>query len=195
MSFLIVGQGNPGAQYLRSKHNVGWQVLDRLGLEFRIKGNGGIAELALGGEKGWVMKPLTYYNGSGRAVAPLARFYKIPEDRILVIHDELDLPLGKIRFKKGGGNAGNYGLESITQALGSSAFHRLRIGIGKPPSPEEGANWVLSGFRPEQMPVLDKVLEAAAEAVKVWVVEGFQAAQQRFNGLNLAHPDAPPPPQ
>ncbi|MER3479675.1 MAG: aminoacyl-tRNA hydrolase [Meiothermus sp.] len=188
MSFLIVAQGNPQAQYLRSKHNVGWQVLDRLGLEFRIKGDAGIAELTLGDEKGWAMKPLTYYNATGRAVAPFARFYKIPEERILVIHDELDLPLGKIRFKGGGGNAGNYGLESITQALGSSAFHRLRIGIGKPPTPEEGADWVLSGFRPDQLPVLERVLEAAAEGAKVWVVEGFRAAQQRFNGLDLAKP-------
>lgn len=191
MSFLIVGQGNPGAQYLRSKHNVGWQVLDRLSLEFRIRGDAGIAELSLGGEKGWVMKPVTYYNATGRAVAPFARFHKIPEERILVVHDELDLPLGKLRFKKGGGNAGNYGLESITQALGSSAFHRLRIGIGKPKSPEEGASWVLSGFRPDQMPVLEKVLEAAAEGVKVWVVEGFEAAQQKFNGLDFAKPPVP----
>lgn len=89
MSFLIVGQGNPGTQYLRSKHNVGWQVLDKLGLEFRIRGDAGIAELSLGDEKGWVMKPITYYNATGRAVAPFARFHKIPEERILVVHDEL----------------------------------------------------------------------------------------------------------
>lgn len=186
--FLIVGQGNPGLQYARSKHNVGFMVLDRLASpkDYRLKGNAFVAELAVGEEKGWLMKPVTFYNATGEAVAPFARFYKIPPERILVIHDELDLPPGRLRFKVGGGNAGNYGLESISKHLGSTAFHRLRIGIGKPPSPEEGATWVLSPFRPELLPVMERVLEAAARLARDWVSEPPEAIQQRYNGLNFA---------
>jgi PTH1 family peptidyl-tRNA hydrolase len=122
-------------------------------------------------------------------VAPVARFYKIPPERILVIHDELDLPPGRLRFKVGGGNAGNYGLESISKHLGSTAFHRLRIGIGKPPSPEEGATWVLSGFPSELLPVMERVLDAAAQLARDWVIEAPEKIQQKYNGLNFA-PDA-----
>jgi PTH1 family peptidyl-tRNA hydrolase len=189
--FLIVGQGNPGLQYARTKHNVGFMVLDRLASpkDYRLKGNALVAELAVGGEKGWLMKPVTFYNATGEAVAPFARFYKIPPERILVIHDELDLSPGRLRFKAGGGSAGNYGLESISKHLGSTAFHRLRIGIGKPPSPEEGATWVLSAFRPELLPVMERVLEAAAQLARDWVTEPPEKIQQKYNGLNFA-PDA-----
>lgn len=190
--FLIVGQGNPGLQYARTKHNVGFMVLDRLAppASYRLKGNALVAELAVGEEKGWLVKPTTFYNATGEAVAPIARFYKIPPGRILVIHDELDLPPGRLRFKAGGGNAGNYGLESIHKHLGTSAFHRLRVGIGKPPTPEEGAGWVLSGFRPELAPVMEKVLEAAAQLARDWVSEPPEKIQQKYNGLNFA-PDTP----
>jgi PTH1 family peptidyl-tRNA hydrolase len=142
--FLVVGQGNPGEAYARTRHNVGFMVLDRLGLAFRKKGEALLAEA----EGGFFLKPLTYYNLTGRAVAPLARFYKIPPERILVVHDEMDLPLGRLRFKAGGSAAGNRGVASIAEALGTSAFHRLRIGIGKPPSKELGAAYVLSPFCP-----------------------------------------------
>lgn len=200
--FLIVGQGNPGPQYARTKHNVGFWVVERLASDFRHKGSAFVAQLSLsqssspqaekaGEMSGWLMKPTTFYNGTGEVVAPFARYYKIPPERILVIHDELDLPPGRLRFKAGGGNAGNYGLESITTHLGTSSFHRLRIGIGKPPSPEEGAGWVLSGFRPELVPVMDKVIETAAEAARTWVLEGFEAARQRYNGLDFGKPPRP----
>ena len=187
---LIVGQGNPGAQYARTKHNVGFWVLDRLSSDFRPNGNALIAEIRLqkgSGEWVWglLVKPTTFYNATGEAVGPLARFYKIPPERILVVHDELDLPPGRMRFKAGGSNAGNYGLESITSHLGSRNFHRLRIGIGKPPTPEQGAGWVLSGFHPELVPVMEKVTETAAEAVQTWVAEGLEAAQKKYNGLKL----------
>ncbi|WP_018467272.1 aminoacyl-tRNA hydrolase [Calidithermus timidus] len=186
--FLIVGQGNPGLQYARTKHNVGFMVLDRLASpkDYRLKGNAFVAELSVGEEKGWLMKPTTFYNATGEAVAPFARFYKIPPERILVIHDELDLPPGRLRFKVGGGNAGNYGLESISKHLGSTAFHRLRIGIGKPPSPEEGATWVLSPFRFELLPVMERVLDAAAQLARDWVSEAPERIQQKYNGLNFA---------
>ncbi len=188
--FLIVGQGNPGLQYAHTKHNVGFWVLDRLSSEFRPKGNALIAEIKRQRPSGeWVsgllVKPTTFYNATGEAVAPLARYYKVPPERILVIHDELDLPPGRLRFKAGGSNAGNYGLESITAHLGTRDFHRLRIGIGKPPSPEAGAGWVLSGFHPDLVPVMDRVIAAAAEAAKLWATEGLEAAQKKYNGLKL----------
>lgn len=188
--FLIVGQGNPGPQYARSKHNVGFWVLDRLGSDFHPKGNALVAEVRLqrrSGEwlAGLLVKPTTFYNATGEAVAPLARYFKVPPERILVIHDELDLPPGRLRFKAGGSNAGNYGLESMTAHLGTRDFHRLRIGIGKPPSPEAGAGWVLSGFHPDLLPVMDKVVAAAAEAAKLWATEGLEVAQKKYNGLKL----------
>lgn len=188
--FLIVGQGNPGPQYARSKHNVGFWVLDRLGSDFHPKGNALVAEVRLqrrSGEwlAGLLVKPTTFYNATGEAVAPLARYFKVPPERILVIHDELDLPPGRLRFKAGGSNAGNYGLESITAHLGTRDFHRLRIGIGKPPSPEAGAGWVLSGFHPDLLPVMEKVVAAAAEAAKLWATEGLEVAQKKYNGLKL----------
>ncbi|GIW26468.1 aminoacyl-tRNA hydrolase [Meiothermus sp.] len=191
--FLIVGQGNPGAQYARTKHNVGFWVLDRLSSDFRPRGNALIAEvkfLRASGEQvsGLLIKPTTFYNATGEAVAPLARFYKIPPDRILVVHDELDLPPGRLRFKAGGSSAGNYGLESIAAHLGTRDFHRLRIGIGKPPTPEEGASWVLSGFHPDLLPLMDKVIQTAAEAAQTWATEGIEVCQKKYNGLNLAEP-------
>ncbi|MER3603741.1 MAG: aminoacyl-tRNA hydrolase [Thermus sp.] len=180
--FLVVGQGNPGPGYERTRHNAGFQVLDRLGLEFRKRGEALLAEA----KGGVFVKPLTYYNATGRVVGPLARFYKIPPERILVVHDEMDLPLGRLRFKAGGGLAGNKGLISIAEALGSTGFHRLRLGIGKPPSPREGARYVLSPFRPEELPLWERVLEAAREAVLCWVEEGFTPCANRYNALDLA---------
>ena len=175
--FLVVGQGNPGERYARTRHNLGFMVLDRLGLSFRPRGEALVAEA----EGGLFLKPLTYYNLTGRAVAPLARFYKIPPERILVVHDEMDLPLGRIRFKAGGSAAGNRGVLSIEEALGTRAFHRLRLGIGKPPDPSRGAEYVLSPFREEEL-----VLEAAKEAVWCWVREGLPPCAGRFNGLDLS---------
>ena len=198
--FLIVGQGNPGAQYARTKHNVGFWVLDRLSSDFRSKGNALVAEIKFqrtSGEwiSGLLVKPTTFYNATGEAVVPLARFYKVPPECILVVHDELDLPPGRLRFKAGGSNAGNYGLESITTQLGTPGFHRLRIGIGKPPTPEQGAGWVLSGFQPEPAVVMERVIQTAAEAVQIWATEGIEACKKRYNGLNLAVPLKPTEPE
>lgn len=179
--FLVVGQGNPGPQYEKTRHNAGFQVLDRLGLEFQKRGEALLAKA----RGGLFVKPLTYYNATGQVVGPLARFYKIPPERILVVHDEMDLPLGRLRFKAGGGLAGNRGLLSIADALASPAFHRLRLGIGKPPRREEGALYVLSPFLPEELPIWEKVLDQAREAVLCWVEEGFSPCASRFNPLDL----------
>ncbi len=183
--FLVVGQGNPGEAYARTRHNVGFMVLDRMGLEFRRKGEALLAEAQVEGQKGLFLKPLTYYNLTGQAVAPLARFYQIPPERILVVHDEMDLPLGRLRFKAGGSPAGNRGVASIAEALGTLAFHRLRIGIGKPPAKELGAQYVLSPFAPEEWPLAERVLSVAKEAVLCWVKEGLFPCAQRYNGLDL----------
>ncbi|WP_234508192.1 MULTISPECIES: aminoacyl-tRNA hydrolase [Thermus] len=183
--FLVVGQGNPGERYAHTRHNVGFMVLDRLGLSFRKKGEALLAEAEVGGERGFFLKPLTYYNLTGQAVAPLARFYKIPPERILVVHDEMDLPLGRLRLKAGGSPAGNRGVASIAEALGTLAFHRLRVGIGKPPAKELGAAYVLSPFAPEELPLLERVLEAAKEAVLCWAERGLLPCADRFNGLDL----------
>lgn len=179
--FLVVGQGNPGEAYARTRHNVGFMVLDRLGLPFRKKGEALVAEA----RGGLFVKPLTYYNLTGRVVAPLARFYKIPPERILVVHDEMDLPLGRLRLRAGGSAAGNRGVASIAEALGTTDFHRLRIGIGKPPAKELGAAYVLSPFSEEELPILARVLEAAEKAVWCWVEEGLLPCADRFNGLDL----------
>ncbi|WP_018110939.1 aminoacyl-tRNA hydrolase [Thermus igniterrae] len=183
--FLVVGQGNPGERYARTRHNVGFMVLDRLGLSFRRQGEALVAEAEVGGVKGFFLKPLTYYNLTGQAVAPWVRFYKIPPERLLVVHDEMDLPLGRLRFKAGGGTAGNRGLISIAEALGTTAFHRLRIGIGKPPAKELGAQYVLSPFLPEEWPLAERVLEVAKEAVRCWAKEGLLPCADRYNGLDL----------
>lgn len=187
--FLVVGQGNPGEAYAKTRHNVGFMVLDRLGLAFRRKGEALWAEAELGGKRGIFLKPLTYYNLTGRAVAPLARFYRIPPERILVVHDEMDLPLGRLRLRAGGSPAGNRGVASIAEALGTEAFHRLRIGIGKPPSRGEGAAYVLSPFSPEEEPLVERVLAVAAEAVACWVREGLLPCAGRYNGLDLRQGD------
>ena len=183
--FLVVGLGNPGPGYARTRHNAGFMVLDRLaeaeGLAFRTRGEVAIAEWG----QGWLMKPLTYMNRSGLAVAPFVRKKGIPLERLLVVHDDLDLPLGRLRLKRGGSAGGQRGVASIIEALGDDGFDRLRIGIGRPPPGEDPVDWVLSPFRPDERPVLERVLKAAADAVRTWREEGLLAAQNRFNGLDL----------
>ncbi|GGM96803.1 peptidyl-tRNA hydrolase [Thermus composti] len=183
--FLVVGQGNPGPEYERTRHNVGFQVLDRLGLPFRREGKALLARARIGAEEGFFLKPLTYYNLTGEAVAPLVRQHGIPPERILVVHDEMDLPLGRLRLKAGGSPAGNRGVASIAQALGTLDFHRLRIGIGKPPSKELGAAYVLSPFALEELPLVERVLEAAKEAVLCWAEKGLPPCANRYNALDL----------
>ena len=184
--FLVVGLGNPGPGYAKTRHNAGFMVLDRLaeeeGLVFREKNDALLAEWG----RGWLLKPLTYMNLSGRAVAPFVRKKGIPLHRLLVVHDDLDLPLGKIRLKRGGSSGGQKGVASIIQALGDDGFDRLRIGIGRPPPGMDAARYVLSPFTQEEEKLFAKVLEAAADAVRVWKEEGLEAAQSRFNGLKIS---------
>jgi PTH1 family peptidyl-tRNA hydrolase len=134
---------------------------------------------------GWLMKPTTYMNASGEAVAPFVRYYKIAPERLLVIHDDMDLPLGRLRLRRGGSAGGQKGVRSVIAELGTDRFDRLRIGIGRPPAGWDAASWVLSEFSEEESALAARAVEAAAAAARTWRTEGLQAAQQKFNGLDL----------
>ncbi len=183
--FLVVGLGNPGVRYAATRHNLGFWVVDRIaseeGLVWRQQGRAFTARW----NSGWLMKPTTFMNASGEVVAPFVRYYKIDPERLLVVHDDMDLPLGRLRLRRGGSAGGQKGVRSIIEQLGTDRFDRLRLGIGRPPEGWDAAGWVLSKFSPEEQPLAEKVAETAAAAVRVWQQEGLQAAQQRFNGVDL----------
>ncbi len=167
--WLFVGLGNPGSRYERNRHNVGFMAVEAIARRhgagsWRRRFHGRMAEVRLDGQRVLLFEPETYMNESGRAVAEAVRFYKIPLERVVVFHDELDLAPGKLRIKTGGGTAGHRGLESIAACLGSTAFRRVRIGIGRPQRKELVVSWVLSDFDPEDRRWLDPLLEAVAAA-------------------------------
>jgi PTH1 family peptidyl-tRNA hydrolase len=184
--WLVVGLGNPGREYAGHRHNIGFGIVDELarrtGAErFRSKFSGEIARTELGDEDAWLLKPQTFMNLSGDSVQPCAAFYKIPAQRVIVCHDDLDLPFGDIRLKRGGGHGGNNGVRSVMQRLGND-FCRLRFGIGRPPAEyRDTSSWVLSNFRPEEQDKLDKYVEISAKAVLDISARGFDAAMKRRN--------------
>ena len=186
---LVVGLGNPGKEYVRTRHNVGEETVSllatRLGEKLKAgRDNALVAETRMGGKRVVLAFPITYMNNSGQSVRALARRYKVDDpEQIVIVHDELDLPPGTVRVKSGGGLAGNNGLRSITQHLHTQDYLRVRIGIGKPPSKERGADHVLSRLPASQRELLDVAVERAADVVEVIVAEGVDAAMQRFNGL------------
>jgi PTH1 family peptidyl-tRNA hydrolase len=186
---LIVGLGNPGKEYVRTRHNVGEETVALLATRLGEKLKAGrdralVSETRMDGKRVVLAFPITYMNNSGESVRSLARRYKIDDPgQIIVVHDELDLQPGTVRIKVGGGLAGNNGLRSITQHLHTQDYLRVRIGIGKPPSKERGADHVLSRLPASQRELLDGAVERAADAVEVIVAEGVDAAMQRFNGL------------
>jgi PTH1 family peptidyl-tRNA hydrolase len=174
---LLVGLGNPGPEHEGSRHNLGFMVVDAMRAaegwpDFREKYKGLLTRGEVRGESGRsdvsVLKPQTYMNLSGESVQPAAAFLKVPAPRIVVVHDELDLPWREVRIKTGGGHAGHNGLRSIIQQLGTPDFVRVRIGIGRPPAGfrGDGADWVLSGFDSSERAELPDVLRAAADAVR-----------------------------
>ncbi len=180
---LVVGLGNPGPRYARTRHNIGFLTLDRLvpGVTWRTRGHALVARR----NDTWLMKPTTFMNASGMVVAPFLRYYRIPAEALLVIHDDLDLPLGRLRLKADGSSGGQKGVASVHQALGDASFHRLRLGIGRPPPNVDVINWVLASFTEREEETLGRVLDAAEEAVRVWLELGLTPAQDRFNGLDL----------
>jgi PTH1 family peptidyl-tRNA hydrolase len=185
--WLIVGLGNPGKEFARTRHNVGEEVVAELA---RRRGdtlkagrdNSLTAESRIGDERCVLAFPLTYVNESGQAVGSLARRYRIEDpDHIVIVHDELDLPPAEVRVKAGGGLAGHNGLRSVVRHLGTQDFLRVRIGVGKPPSKERGADHVLSRLPKRQRELFDVAVQEAADAVEAIVLEGVAAAMNTYN--------------
>jgi PTH1 family peptidyl-tRNA hydrolase len=186
-AWLIAGLGNPGKSYERTRHNAGARTVDllaaRLGTKLgRSKFRALLAETSFDGTPLKLAFPTTYMNDSGQAVQPLARFFKIPPDHLIVVHDELDLALGQLRLKRGGGTAGHHGLESIAAALGTKDFYRVRIGIGKPRSVDQTIDWVLDRLPPAAQQTLSEAEAEAADAALAIITEGLEQAMTRYNG-------------
>jgi PTH1 family peptidyl-tRNA hydrolase len=182
---LIVGLGNPGRKYARNRHNAGFLTVDRLarrhGLSFaRQKGKAKIAEGRIAGQRAILAKPQTYMNLSGESVAALARFFKIPPDCVLVVYDDLDLPLARLRLRPNGGSGGHKGLQSITERLGTQAFPRLRIGVGRPVHGDP-MDFLLQDFTADEWIDMDATLDRAVEAIEHWLVHGIDATMNLFN--------------
>jgi PTH1 family peptidyl-tRNA hydrolase len=185
LDLLVAGLGNPGPAHASDRHNAGWMVVDELARRhagsFRGKFSGRIADVRIGEARVALLKPETYMNESGSSIQAAARFYKLPAERVVVVHDEVDLPTGRLQARLGGGLAGHNGLRSIAQRLGTSEFLRLRIGIGRPErgDPRPVADYVLSPFAPEDD--RDEIVSRASDAVEAIVADGLDEAQRRFN--------------
>jgi PTH1 family peptidyl-tRNA hydrolase len=183
---LVVGLGNPGTKYQGTRHNIGFELVDRLARggsssTFTRKFEGLAAEIEIDYRRVMLLKPETFMNLSGRSVGQAVRFLKLPLTDVLVTCDDLSLPLGKLRLRPGGSDGGQKGLRDITNQLGSEQFARLRIGIGDREQ-ADASDFVLSRFRSSERPVIDDALILASQAVAVWVTQGIDAAMNRFNG-------------
>jgi PTH1 family peptidyl-tRNA hydrolase len=184
---LIVGLGNPGRKYEKTRHNVGFEALeavaDRNGAEAaREKFSGRIASAAVGGQAVLLLWPQTLMNRSGASVSSAVGFYQLPLSELLVVGDDFNLPLGKLRFRSQGSAGGQRGLDDVIRRLGSEEFARLRVGIGPVPAGWDAADFVLSRFAASERAVVEETIGRAAEAVECWVAEGIEAAMNRFNG-------------
>jgi PTH1 family peptidyl-tRNA hydrolase len=183
---LIVGLGNPGRRYQASRHNVGYAVLAELAREFgsgaaKSKFHGEVVEASLGGQRALLLSPLTYMNHSGLSVQEAKSFYKIPDDQLLVVCDDLNLPVAKLRFRAKGSSGGQKGLEDIVSRLGTESFARLRVGIGEPPEGWDWADYVLAKFTKQEVPEAEEAFRKAARAVVVWAREGIEFCMNHYN--------------
>jgi peptidyl-tRNA hydrolase, PTH1 family len=185
LDLLVVGLGNPGREHADDRHNAGWMVVDELasrhGGSFRSKFSGRLAEVRVGDARVALLEPETYMNDSGRSLAAAKRFFKVPVDKVVVVHDDVDLDVGRLQARAGGGLAGHNGLRSIAQALGSQDFLRLRIGVGRPGRGDRRpvADYVLSPFAPEDD--AGAIVTRAADAVESLLAEGLESTQRLFN--------------
>ena len=188
---LIVGLGNPGARYEATRHNAGFMLVDRIAqgrpVSFTRTGRSLWAKVSVAGRGAVLAKPQNFMNLSGEAVAELREAFDIDVGDITVAYDDLDLPFGRIRLKRGGGSGGHRGIDSIIQCLGSAEFQRLRLGIGRPspPSAEETVSYVLSPFPPDQFHALARMLDAGASSIETLAAEGIAVAMNRFNSAAI----------
>jgi PTH1 family peptidyl-tRNA hydrolase len=195
--WLLVGLGNPGPKYEGTRHNVGFQVIDALvarnrAPSLRAKLGAEVGEARLGTERALLCKPMEFMNTSGQAVVRVAQFWKIDPAHTVVVYDELDLPFGRLRLAAGGGHGGHNGLRSVIAEWGTSDFARVRVGVGRPPHPEQGAaDYLLSDFKPAERKELPELFSRAAEATENIVTAGLTVAMNRFNGKAGAAPAGP----
>jgi PTH1 family peptidyl-tRNA hydrolase len=183
---VVVGLGNPGPKYAGTRHNAGFEVIDYLARgpgcsAFREKFEAFVAEMKEGDEAVLLVKPLTFMNLSGRSVRAVLDFYKLPVEQLLVVCDDFNLPLGKLRVRAKGSHGGQNGLRNIQEQLGTDAYARLRIGVGQP-DPGEAVDFVLSRFKPGERAAVEEAVATAAQAVLTWVRGGLDACMNRFNG-------------
>jgi PTH1 family peptidyl-tRNA hydrolase len=188
--WLVVGLGNPGPSYAGNRHNIGYlvndELADRVGSGFRPHktGRADVVEGRLGGPGGprvVLARPRCYMNESGGPTSALAKFYKIPVERIIAVHDELDIDFDTLRVKRGGGDNGHNGLRSIRRSMDSGEFYRVRVGIGRPPGRQSPADFVLSDYSSSERKVLPFQIDKAADAVESIIVDGLEKTQSRFN--------------
>ncbi|HEX7469581.1 MAG TPA: aminoacyl-tRNA hydrolase [Verrucomicrobiae bacterium] len=186
---LIVGLGNPGAEYAKTRHNAGFLAVERLAECWRAswklekKFNARVAKMDLDGTRVLLCQPQTFMNLSGEAVGALMNFYRVVPADLLVVVDDADLPVGEIRLRPGGSSGGHHGLESVEQHLGTREFARLRIGIGRKDGAREITDYVLSRFDKAETALMEKVLTAAGDQAECWLRAGIQKAMNQFNGV------------
>ena len=190
--YLIVGLGNPGREYRTTRHNIGFMLLDhlaeRLGVAFsRLESQALVAKTEHAGKRIVLAKPQAYMNLSGQPVGALLHYYKIPNSQLLVAYDDVDLPLGTLRLRPAGGSAGQKGMASIIERLGTQEFPRLRLGIDRPPGRMQAAAYVLQEFSSLQQPAVTTALERAADAVLLFISDGLEAAMNRYNGMGVGN--------
>lgn len=186
---ILCGLGNPGREYEQHRHNVGFRVADAVARALKVsfdqrKFDAELAVASLGGDRLMILKPQTFMNLSGQALGQAARFYKVAPADVLVVHDELDLPFGKLQLKLGGGTGGHNGLNSMLEHWGEKDFVRLRFGVGKPSGPnakERVVSWVLGGFSADEAKALDALVDQAAQACLAWARDGLQKTMNAFN--------------
>ncbi|HVZ86305.1 MAG TPA: aminoacyl-tRNA hydrolase [Polyangia bacterium] len=193
--YMVVGLGNPGPEYQDNRHNLGFMVLDALnararGSAPRSKFGAELGEVTLAGTRVLLCKPMEFMNVSGQAVARVAGFWKVPVTDLIVVHDELDLPFGRLKLGAGGGHGGHNGIRSMLADLGDAGFARVRVGVGRPPAGHDPANYLLSNFSRAEAKELPDLIATAADAVETIVKSGLTTAMNTFNGKGSNNKDA-----